>query len=187
MTAFYGSWKTLSDKGTPTRCIKVIQDMYERARTCVRTPTGNTEYYRKHRVLPETLEGLNGRLEQWRKALEDNGLRVNREKTKYLRCNFSRNENGRNEEEEIRIGEHILEPKVATRPTMLYGSECWPLTKVQANRIKVAEMRMLMWTYGKTILDMLPNGYRQQDERRTIEMVRACQEKTTYLLAEWSR
>ncbi|GKD20537.1 retrovirus-related pol polyprotein LINE-1 [Tanacetum coccineum] len=37
--------KTLSDKGTPTRYIKVIQDMYEGARTCVRTPTGNTEYF----------------------------------------------------------------------------------------------------------------------------------------------
>ncbi|GKC61662.1 hypothetical protein Tco_1089260 [Tanacetum coccineum] len=137
-------------------------------------------------------EGLNGRLEQWRKALEDNGLRVSREKTKteYLRCNFSRNENDRNEEEEIRIGEHILEPKesfrylgsvihksgkidddvthriqvgwVAIRPAMLYGSECWPLTKVQANRMEVAEMRMLRWTCGKTILDMIPNGRRPQ-------------------------
>ncbi|GJU40600.1 putative pre-mRNA-processing factor 6-like [Tanacetum coccineum] len=243
-------WKTLSDKGTPMRYIKVIQDMYEGARTCVRTPTGNTEYFPVdvglHQgsaispylfalildeltkgiqesipwclifaddivLISETLEGLNGRLEQWRKALEDNGLRVSREKTKYLRCNFSRNENDRNEEEEIRIGEHILEPKesfrylgsvihksgrieddvthriqvgwlkwraatgilcdkkvplklkgkfyrVAIRPAMLYGSECWPLTKVQANRMEVAEMRMLRWTCGKTILDMIPNG-----------------------------
>ncbi|GJU43912.1 cleavage/polyadenylation specificity factor, 25kDa subunit [Tanacetum coccineum] len=60
-------------------------------------------------------EGLNERLEQWRKALEDNGLQVSREKTEYLRCNFSRNENDRNEEEEIRIGEHILEPKESFR------------------------------------------------------------------------
>ncbi|GKC88561.1 craniofacial development protein 2, partial [Tanacetum coccineum] len=42
MTAFH---KTLSDKGTPARYIKVIQDMYEGARTCVRTPTGNTKYF----------------------------------------------------------------------------------------------------------------------------------------------
>ncbi|GJV15561.1 retrovirus-related pol polyprotein LINE-1 [Tanacetum coccineum] len=214
-------WKTLSDKGTPMRYIKVIQDMYEGARTCVRTPTENTEYFLSIPwcliftddivLISETLEGLNGRLEQWIKALEDNGLRVNKEKTKYLRCNFSRNENGQNEEEEICIGKHILEPKesfrylryvihksgrieddvthriqvgwlkwrattgimcdnkvplklkgkfyrVAIRPAMLYGSECWPLTKVQANRMEVAEMRMLRWTCGKTILDMLPNG-----------------------------
>ncbi|GJU63766.1 hypothetical protein Tco_1245601 [Tanacetum coccineum] len=75
--------------------------------------------------------------------------------------------------------------RVAIRLAMLYGSECWPLTKVQANRMEVAEMRMLRWTCGKTIFDMIPNGvfrtnlYRQQDERRTFEMVRACQEKTT--------
>ncbi|GKE58927.1 hypothetical protein Tco_1498112, partial [Tanacetum coccineum] len=117
----------------------------------------------------------------------------------YLRCNFNWNENDRNEEEEICIGEHILELKesfrylrsvihksgrieddvthriqvgclkwraatgilcdkkvplklkgkfyrVAIRPTMLYGLECWLLTKVQAYRMEVAEMRMLRWT-----------------------------------------
>ena len=41
---------------------------------------------------------------------------------------------------------------------MLYGSECWLLTKIQANRMEVAEMRMLRWTCGKTIFDMIPNG-----------------------------
>ncbi|GKB67323.1 retrovirus-related pol polyprotein LINE-1, partial [Tanacetum coccineum] len=168
-------WKTLSDKGTPTRYIKVIQDMYEGARTCVRTPTGNTKYF--------PVDGLNGRLEQWRKALEDKGLRVSREKTEYMRCNFNKNDD---HNEEIRIGDHILEPNesfrylgsvmhksgrieddvthriqvgwVAIRPAMLYGSECWPLTKVQANRMEVAEMRMLRWTCGKTFFDMIPNG-----------------------------
>ncbi|GJU94646.1 retrovirus-related pol polyprotein LINE-1 [Tanacetum coccineum] len=39
-------------------------------------------------LISETLEGLNGRLEQWRKALEDNGLRVSREKTNYYDCKF---------------------------------------------------------------------------------------------------
>ncbi|GKD52551.1 hypothetical protein Tco_1281527, partial [Tanacetum coccineum] len=34
----------------------------------------------------------------------------------------------------------------------------WPLTKVQANRMEVAKLRMLRWTCGKTILDMIPNG-----------------------------
>nr|GEU73762.1 retrovirus-related Pol polyprotein LINE-1 [Tanacetum cinerariifolium] len=38
-------WKTLRDKGTPVKYIKVIQDMYEGARTCVRTPTGNSKYF----------------------------------------------------------------------------------------------------------------------------------------------
>ncbi|GKC85344.1 integrator complex subunit 11 [Tanacetum coccineum] len=90
-------WKTLNDRGTPMRYIKVSQDMYEGARTCV-------EPKRKHRLtkgiqesipwclifandivlVSETPERLNGRLEQWRKALEDKGLRVSRKKTEYL-------------------------------------------------------------------------------------------------------
>ncbi|GKD61815.1 hypothetical protein Tco_1299324 [Tanacetum coccineum] len=41
---------------------------------------------------------------------------------------------------------------------MLYGSECWPITKALANRVEVAELRMLRWTYGKTLRDMIPNG-----------------------------
>ncbi|GJR14962.1 hypothetical protein Tco_0797614 [Tanacetum coccineum] len=53
--------------------------------------------------------------------------------------------------------------RVAIRPAMLYGSECWPLMKVQANRMVVAEMRMLRWTCGKTILDMIPNGAFQRN------------------------
>ncbi|GKB34537.1 ataxia telangiectasia mutated family protein [Tanacetum coccineum] len=152
-------------------------------------------------LVSDTPDGLNERLEQWREMLEDKGLRVSREKTEYMRCDFNRNENDQNEEAVIRIGEHILEPKesfrylryviykfdkiedyvthriqagwlkwraatgilyeknvplklkgkfyrVATRPAMMYGSECWPLTKVQANRMEVAEIRMLRWTYG---------------------------------------
>ncbi|GJR42788.1 hypothetical protein Tco_1310891 [Tanacetum coccineum] len=154
--------------------------------------------------------------------LEDKGLRVSREKTEYMTCDFNRNENDQNEEAVIHIGEHILEPKesfrylgsgihksgrieddvthriqagwlkwragtrilcdknvplklkgkfyrVAIRPTMMYGSECWPLTKVQANRIEVAEMRMLRWTCGKTLLDMILNeAFRRNLQVATI-------------------
>ncbi|GJY54464.1 hypothetical protein Tco_0446128 [Tanacetum coccineum] len=41
--------------------------------------------------------------------------------------------------------------RVAIRPAMLYCSECWPITKAQANRVEVAELRMLRWTCGKTM------------------------------------
>ncbi|GJS17044.1 retrovirus-related pol polyprotein LINE-1 [Tanacetum coccineum] len=132
-------------------------------------------------LITESTKGLNNRLESWRKALEDNGLRVSREKTKYLRCDFGRYEVV-HQEEDIRIGDQILQPKesfrylgflcdkripsklkgnfyrVAIRPAMLYGSECWPITKAQANRVEVAELRMLRWPCGKTMVDMIPNG-----------------------------
>ncbi|GKC96942.1 retrovirus-related pol polyprotein LINE-1 [Tanacetum coccineum] len=155
-----------------------------------------------------------------REALEDNGLRVSREKTEYLRCDFSNAEIARNKE--ICIGDKILQPKesfrylgsmmhkfgrinedvahrikatwlkwrtntgvlcdrnaplklkgkfyrVAIRPAMLHGSECWPITKALANRMEVAELRMLRWTCGKTMLDKIPNGvYRAKLEVESI-------------------
>ena len=48
--------------------------------------------------------------------------------------------------------------RAAIRPAMLYGSECWPMTKVQASRMEVAEMRMLRWTCGKKLSDRIPTG-----------------------------
>ncbi|GJZ32501.1 hypothetical protein Tco_0577937 [Tanacetum coccineum] len=48
--------------------------------------------------------------------------------------------------------------RVAIRPCILYGSECWTITKAQANKVEVVELRMLRWTCGKTILNMIPNG-----------------------------
>ncbi|GJY58463.1 hypothetical protein Tco_0458355 [Tanacetum coccineum] len=48
--------------------------------------------------------------------------------------------------------------RAAIRPAMLYGSECWPITKALANKVEVAELRMLRWTCGKTMVDMIPNG-----------------------------
>ena len=48
--------------------------------------------------------------------------------------------------------------RVAIRPAMLYGSECWPMTKAQASRVEVAEMRMLRWACGKTLSDRIPTG-----------------------------
>nr|XP_043630167.1 uncharacterized protein LOC122601475 [Erigeron canadensis] len=48
--------------------------------------------------------------------------------------------------------------RVAIRPAMLYGSECWPMMKAQASWVEVAEMRMLRWTCEKTLADKIPTG-----------------------------
>ncbi|GKE88857.1 retrovirus-related pol polyprotein LINE-1 [Tanacetum coccineum] len=73
-------WRTLIDKGTPRRYLRVIRDMYE-GRRPVYIPRWGTH---------ESADRLNNKLESWRKVLEDNGLRVSKEKTKYLRCDFGR-------------------------------------------------------------------------------------------------
>ncbi|GJX85066.1 retrovirus-related pol polyprotein LINE-1 [Tanacetum coccineum] len=215
-------WITLIDKGAPGRYLKVLRDIYEGAKTRVRTSVRDTEFFPVevglHQgsaislylfalildeisrgiqedipwcmifaddivLIAESAEGLNNRLEKWRKALEDKGLRISRDKTEYLRCDFSRYEVV-HQEVEIHIGDRILQPKesfrylasgvlcdkriplklkgkfyrVAIRPAMIYGSECWPITKAQANRVEVAELRMLRWTCGKSMVDMIPNG-----------------------------
>nr|XP_043620078.1 uncharacterized protein LOC122591919 [Erigeron canadensis] len=162
-------------------------------------------------LIARSTEELNRRLEKWREALEDNGLCVSQDKIEYLRCDFDKQEIRQNGDEDIRIGERVLGPKVsfrylgsvihksggidedvthriqagwmrwraasgvmcdkrmplklkgkfyrvAIRPTMLYGSECWPMTKAQASRVEVAEIRMLRWSCGKTLSDRIPTG-----------------------------
>nr|GEW20712.1 hypothetical protein [Tanacetum cinerariifolium] len=208
-------WKTLVDKGTSRRYIKVIKDMYDGARTRVRTPIGNTEFFLVEvglhqgsaispylfalilndlsrgiqediswclifaddiALVSESAEGLNNRLENWREALEDNGLRVSKEKTEYLRCDFGKVEIAHNEEVDIRIGDKILQPKESFRylGSMTHKSE--RIDEDVSHRIKtawlkmeVAELRMLKWTCGKTMLNMIPNGvYRPELEVETI-------------------
>jgi len=48
--------------------------------------------------------------------------------------------------------------RMVVRPTVLYGSECWPLKKMQAQRLMVAEMRMIRWMCGFTRFDRIRNG-----------------------------
>ena len=47
--------------------------------------------------------------------------------------------------------------RVAIRPSLLYGSECWPLRKVQERRLETAEMRMLHWICGNTMTYHIPS------------------------------
>ncbi|GJS71704.1 hypothetical protein Tco_0704545 [Tanacetum coccineum] len=117
-----------------------------------------------------------------------------REKTEYLRCDFGNVEIAHNEEVDIRIGDKILQPKESFRylGSMLHKSrrideelsavikaawievgaitgECWPITKALANRVEVAELRMLKWTCGRTLSNMIPNGvYRAELEVENI-------------------
>nr|GEY98156.1 hypothetical protein [Tanacetum cinerariifolium] len=89
-------------------------------------------------LVSESAEGLNDRLENWREALEANGLRVSREKTEYLRCDFSNSEIAHNKEVKVCIGDKILQPKESFRHlgSMLYKSR--RIDKDVAHRIKAA-------------------------------------------------
>ncbi|KAJ0445561.1 putative RNA-directed DNA polymerase [Helianthus annuus] len=157
-------------------------------------------------LVAETRQTLNARLEEWRAALEGNGLRISRSKTEYLYCNFSGA--GDNEDTQVTIeGQVVLQTtkfkylgsfvqsdgeidsdvshriqvgwcrwraatgilcdrrfptklkgkiyRVAVRPAMLYGTDCWAIKKTQARKMEVAEMRMLRWMCGHTMLDRI--------------------------------
>ncbi|KAE8660533.1 hypothetical protein F3Y22_tig00116951pilonHSYRG00347 [Hibiscus syriacus] len=41
--------------------------------------------------------------------------------------------------------------RMAIRPALLYGSECWATKKDHVRRIEAAEMRMFRWTCGRTL------------------------------------
>lgn len=47
--------------------------------------------------------------------------------------------------------------RMIVRPTLLYGSECWPIKKHQVQRLMMAEMRMIRWMCGYTRLDRIRN------------------------------
>ncbi|GJV02039.1 ataxia telangiectasia mutated family protein [Tanacetum coccineum] len=92
-------------------------------------------------LVSESAEGLNIRLENWREALEDNGLRVSREKTEYLRCDFGNGEIAHNKEVDVCIKDTILQPKESFRylGSMLHKSG--RINEDVSNRIKAVWMK----------------------------------------------
>nr|GEY76645.1 hypothetical protein [Tanacetum cinerariifolium] len=147
-------WRTLRDKGTPRRYSKVIKDMYEEVKTRVPTTIGKTEFFPVESIpwcmifaddivlIVESAEGLNIRIQKWGEALEDNGLRVSREKTKYLRCDFGRYE-VLPQEVDLRIEDRILQPKESFRYLGSVIHRSGRIDEDVAHRIRV---------------DMIPNG-----------------------------
>ncbi|KAE8681859.1 Detected protein of unknown function [Hibiscus syriacus] len=124
-------------------------------------------------LVVETRTELNSRLATWKTALEEKGLVINIEKTEYLCSNFSGNQNDEDVEAgwlKWRAATGVLCDKkvplklkgkfyrMAIRPALLYGSECWAIKKDHVRRMEAAEMRMLRWAYGRTLWDMTPNS-----------------------------
>ncbi|GKB09499.1 type I inositol polyphosphate 5-phosphatase 13 isoform X1 [Tanacetum coccineum] len=116
-------WKTLVDKGSSRRYIKgsaispylfalildeLSKEIQEDIPWCLILADDIV-------LVSESTEGLYIRLENWREALEDNGLRVSREKTEYLRCDFGNGEIAYNEEVDVCIEDKILQPRESFR------------------------------------------------------------------------
>ncbi|KAK4347827.1 hypothetical protein RND71_034166 [Anisodus tanguticus] len=67
-----------------------------------------------------------------------------------------------------------------SRPTMLYGAECWPVKSSHIQKMKVAEMRMLRWMCGHTRRDMSRN-----DDIRDKVGVSSVEEKMREARLRW--
>ncbi|GJV84869.1 ataxia telangiectasia mutated family protein [Tanacetum coccineum] len=101
-------------------------------------------------LVAELANGLNMRLESWRKALEDNSLRILQPKESFRYLGSVIHRSGRiNEDVTRRIRTGCVRQRAAT------GFLC---DKRVPSKVEVAELRMLRWTCGKTMLDMIPNG-----------------------------
>ncbi|GKA58673.1 retrovirus-related pol polyprotein LINE-1 [Tanacetum coccineum] len=133
-------------------------------------------------LVSDSAKGLNIRLENWREVLEDNGLRVSREKTEYLICDFGNGEITHNEDVDICIGDKILQPKES------FWSECWPITKALANRVEEAELRMLrrrsQSTPVRRVEDLVVDGLRRRGRPKLRWEDRVKQDMKELLLSE---
>ena len=126
-------WRCMREKGVPEKYVMIVQDMYEGARTRVKSSVGITDIipvgvglhqgsslspylfamimdvlargikdlspwcmlYADDIVLCSTRsEVVEKKLEEWRRAMEDRGLKINRTKTVYLGFNVDGNLDG---------------------------------------------------------------------------------------------
>ncbi|EYB90344.1 hypothetical protein Y032_0221g2564 [Ancylostoma ceylanicum] len=66
------------------------------------------------------------------------------------------------------------------RPTLMHGSECWPLSKTHERMLNTVEMRMLRWTCGLSRCDRVPN-----EDIRTIMQTAPIQPKLRAQRLRW--
>ena len=60
-------------------------------------------FCRRYCAVDETREGINTKLEIWRKALESKGFRISRTKTEYMKCKFSISNSNNESRGEVKI------------------------------------------------------------------------------------
>jgi Reverse transcriptase (RNA-dependent DNA polymerase) len=70
--------------------------------------------------------------------------------------------------------------KAVVRPVLLYGSECWSLSKKEEKMIAVAEMRMLRWMSGISLMEHIRN-----EAVREKLKIRAIQDKMREQRLRW--
>ncbi|GJV88104.1 retrovirus-related pol polyprotein LINE-1 [Tanacetum coccineum] len=122
-------------------------------------------------LIAESAEGLNNRIEKWREALEDNGLRVSREKSEYLRCDFDRYK-VLHQEVGIRIRDQILQLKESFRYLGSVIHRSGRIDEDVAHRIGGQRIRPAMFVWLR-LLGRSPNAQATGLEVAMMRMLRA--------------
>ena len=102
-------------------------------------------------------EEVERKLEEWRKAIEERGLKISRKKTEYWSSSEQQDLVIRLEGEEVKRVKTFkyLGSTLAEDGAFVYGAETWAVKKVHKKKIDVAEMAMLRWMCGVTRLDKI--------------------------------